>query len=147
MNQVATEIEIEIEPYGTNIPKIIFGIDNCQISVIEVNKKNILKFDDVLSKGRHFLFIEFFGKEEHDPDTAVLINRVTVESMTFDRFKWSSKYYPRYPKSYIESQNNPLPDYISNSTHLGWNGVWRFEFETPIFQWIHRIEHLGWLYD
>lgn len=147
MNLASTEIQIEIEPYGSTVPKIKFGIDDICLNTIEVDKKIILNFEEVLKQGKHNLFIDFFNKEEYDPDTAIIINRVTVESMTVDRFLWSNKYYPRYPQSYKDSQKCQLPEFLSHTTYLGWNGIWRFEFETPIFEWIHRLENLGWLYD
>lgn len=147
MSLESTEIQIEIEPYGSNIPKIKFGIDDKCLAIIDVDKKIILEFDEVLETGKHYILIDFFNKDEYDPDTAVIINNVTVEGMTLDRFKWANKYYPRYPKPYMNSQSGKLPEFLSHSTYLGWNGVWRFEFETPIFEWIHRLENLGWLYD
>lgn len=31
-------------------------------------------------------------------------------------------------------------------SYLGWNGMWKFQFEIPIFTWIHKLEGLGWIY-
>lgn len=147
MNLASTEFQIEIESYGSNIPKIKFGIDDTCLVTQEVTGKTHLNFDGVLKKGKHIAYIDFFNKEDTDPDTAVIINRVTVEGITVDRFLWSNKYYPRYPEGYKKSNADVLENVIACATYMGWNGVWKFEFETPIFEWIHRLENLGWLYD
>lgn len=142
-----TEFEIKLIPHGSVSPKINYGInDQVAGTVLELSVPMILRFNLDFEKGLQTVFIEFFNKTNNTPDTALEIDSVTFEGITVERFKWAGVYYPNYPEPWASSQTD-LPASRPSMTYLGWNGRWELTFDTPIFQWIHRLEHLGWIYD
>ena len=103
-----------------------------------------------LSVGLHSLTLEYTEKTNRDVDQAIEIDYIDFERITADRFVWAGEYTPNYPEPWASEQRAlgiELSERRSNVKFLGWNGVWRLDFETPIFSWIHRIENLGWVYD
>jgi hypothetical protein len=140
-----TIIDITVIPHGVTKPIITYGIDDCSINTLGLKEATTLNFCTDLSKGEHTIFIEFVNKTNFTPDLAIEISSVTIEGMTMDRFKWAGKYYPKYPEPWASAQQD-LPKVRDAMTYLGWNGRWTLTFSVPIFQWIHKVEHLGWIY-
>lgn len=136
---------VHIKPHGEVKPIITYGVDD-SINTITVDESMFLQFDLDLNQGEHVFFIEFMNKTNETPDMAVEILAVTIEGMTLDRFKWAGLYYPKYPEPWASMQTEVLPSVRSASTYLGWNGRWELAFSAPIFQWIHKLENLGWIY-
>jgi hypothetical protein len=141
----STRFEIEIVPHGPG-PTISYGLDRIA-NTVTVLEPMVLQVDQEILEGEHCFVIDFRNKTNDTPSMAVEITRVTVEGMTLDRFRWSSRYYPDYPEPWASEQKDPLPKYHDSATYLGWNGRWEFRFSAPIFKWIHRLENLGWIYD
>ena len=147
MEQFNTDFVITVKPHGEITPMIRCGLNELDSEYIKLTKETLLHFNVDLNRGSQKFLIEFNNKTNNTPDMAVEIVSVTFEGMTFDRFKWASKYYPDYPEPWASEQRDPLALYHNSCTYLGWNGIWVLEFETPIFTWIHQLEHLGWIYD
>lgn len=145
MEKFSTEIEIALRGHGSIRPIITFGINEEIFNEVEVSEY-LIKMNVELEKGLHKIFINFNNKINSTPDMAVEILYVKYEGMQLDRFKWANKYYPIYPEPWASQQKDPLPKYQTSATYLGWNGRIEFEFETPIYTWIHRLENLGWIY-
>lgn len=140
-----TEFSILVKPHGATAPHIRYGINN-NINEQYLDKPRLLEYSLDLSAGPQNFFIEFDNKTNDTSDMAVEIVAVTFEGLTLDRFRWANRYWPCYPEPWASEQTEPLPEFHSHATYLGWNGRWVLEFETPIFQWIHRLENLGWVY-
>lgn len=87
------------------------------------------------------LTVEHYNKSEHDPDTAVIIQKIQFFGISDPRFVWAGTYYPRYPDHYLDQQ--PVRH---GHSYLGWNGIYELKFQVPIFTWIHQTQDLGWLY-
>lgn len=87
------------------------------------------------------LSIEHFKKDNNDPTTAVIIKKISFFGIEDPRFIWAGVYKPDYPPHY---PNKVLE--LSNTTYLGWNGVWSLDFGVPVFTWIHQVQNLGWIY-
>lgn len=108
-----------------------------------------LQYRRVLAPGNHRLELQYHNMtkhSEHDLDMAVIIDRVTFQSLDYD-FKIHSKYLPRYPDIWLQQQvalGQP-PAHEIHSCYLGWNGTWFLDFQTPVYQWIHQRLDLGWL--
>jgi hypothetical protein len=142
-----TEFSIKLKPHGLVRPIITYGFKHLdEFNLLELQHDTTLDFNIDLQSGPIIFYIKFENKTNETPDMAVEIESVTFEGMTLDRFKWSNRYYPEYPEPWASEQSKPLPKFHRSSTYLGWNGQWELEFETPIFTWIHRLEHLGWIY-
>lgn len=140
-----TEITLKLQGHGQIKPKVTYGIDDRVLNCIELHD-NVLWLNEDLIQGSHILFLEFNNKTNDTPDMAVEIVSIAYEQYELDRFKWANKYYPTYPEPWASQQKEPLPKYQTSATYLGWNGRIEFEFETPIYTWIHRLENLGWIY-
>lgn len=141
-----TKLSVTLRPEGVFTPHIRYGIDQIDMPLILLTDITTLDFNVDLSSGTHKFILSFENKTNETHDQAVIIESITVEGMTLDRFKWAGKYYPVYPEPWASQQTEKLPTVIDSSTYLGWNGRWELEFSVPIFEWIHRIENLGWIY-
>lgn len=123
--------------YGLSIPD----------TTLKLTAPTVISFNQKLLSNDYKFTIELLNKTNITPNLAVIVDSIDICGITLDRVKWSSKFYPKYPEPWVSEQSDPLPEFHSGMTHLGWNGRWHFEFSVPIFQWIHRVEKLGWLYD
>ena len=144
----STLLEIELEPILAEnglVPVVRYGV-NSPDNTLVLDSKKIITIDRDLDQGNHQLLVEFTNKLPTSQSMAVLINRVTVEGITLDRVKWAGLYYPKYPQPWASTQQD-LPKVHYNCTHMGWSGSWELPFSTPIFKWIHQLDHLGWIYD
>jgi len=138
-----TRFSIKLIPHGS--PVITYGLDSARGETLELNAPAELQFDVDLATGPHVFYIDFRNKTNATPEMAVEIDSVTVEGITTDRMKWAGIYTPTYPEPWASTQTDLKPT-LPAATYLGWNGRWELPFTTPIFTWIHQIEHLGWIY-
>lgn len=145
----STQFSIELRPHysGSNAPYIEYTFNGQKQRIPLLSSSTILSFSPDLDAGAHEFVLDFYNKTDETPDMAVEIVNVSFEGMSLDRFKWNSRYYPRYPEPWASEQLQPLPEYQESATYLGWNGRWELYFETPIFTWIHKLENLGWIYN
>lgn len=103
-----------------------------------------------LLPGKHFLHLDFRNKQyrecTHDQDMAVEITAVRFQHLK-DDFKLHTVYAPDYPEPWASQQKQKgiELDTTIHSNYLGWNGRWSLEFNTPIYQWLHRKLNMGWL--
>ena len=100
--------------------------------------------------GSHQLTLEYVGKTNSDINQAIEIDYIDIEGIKADRFVWAGEYTPNYPEPWASEQRAlgiELAEKHRNFKFLGWNGIWRLDFEMPVFMWIHQIENLGWIYD
>jgi hypothetical protein len=141
-----TDISIQLSPEGITKPIITYGVDNQNINTITIDETMSITFSLDFVEGTHSVFLDFANKTNNTADMALIIDSVTIEGMTLDRFKWAGLYYPDYPEPWASEQTELLPKVRTNSTYLGWNGRWELPFTAPIFTWIHNLENLGWLY-
>jgi hypothetical protein len=140
-----TQFKIGLVPHGT--PCINYGLDGVAANNgLTISEPCELSFDVDLAGGAHEFYIDFYNKTNATPEQAVEIAWVEFEGLRLDRFKWSSSYRPVYPEPWASQQTEVLPEVHTSMTYLGWNGRWTLHFETPIFTWIHQLEHLGWIY-
>lgn len=146
MKEFETEFSIQLKPHGSSIPVISYGIDKETRQTIQVTDIITLSFVEKFTIGPHEFFLIFDNKTNDKHDMAVEILNVSVEGITLDRFKWSSIYTPTYPEPWASQQKTVLPKDHQSATYLGWNGIWKFQFDIPVFSWIHELENLGWIY-
>lgn len=130
---------------------------NGQVKDVTVDKDMTVSFVTEAQQGDLFtLSIEHYGKipDDHDTinnlDTAVIVDRITLNGIDSRRFVWEGIYEPQYDESYVEEYRRngiELQSKIRYCNYLGWNGVWSMQFTAPVFTWIHNLENLGWIYD
>ena len=146
MEKYNTNFSILLKPHGSTSPKITYKLNNLVLDTIVLDHENRLYFSLDLPQGNNKFEIIFMNKVNDTPDMAVEILEVEIEDIVVDRFKWASRYYPLYPEPWASQQTDPLPEFQSSATYMGWNGKWELNFEVPIFTWIHQLENLGWIY-
>jgi hypothetical protein len=147
-----TKIIIDLEPtFYKECPRICWGVDGTQHDV-ELHTSTQLVVDQAFETGKHCVEIFFYNKSSEDSvhpvDKAVIIKSISVEGLSTTKIS-QGIYCPEFPEPWASqqvSQGINLFETYKSSTYLGWNGRWRFEFESPIYQWIHKTENLGFYY-
>jgi len=132
-------------------PRIKLGInDNLEeVSLIETSE---FKFIQNLNSGNHILTIEFLNKTDDDSqldsgrDKAVIIDKIAFFGISDPKFVWNGNYKPLYPEPWASQQLTLPSEILQSHNYLGWNGVWKLEFQMPIFTWMHQVQDLGWIY-
>ena len=132
------KLQVTLEPVGQ--PWVCVSADDWGQTkqLVETEKFNL---EFYAGKGVRDLKIEHFKKADNDPTTAVIIKKISFFGIEDPRFIWAGTYRPNYPDHYPEK----IPE-LTNTTYLGWNGVWSLNLSVPVFTWIHQVQNLGWLY-
>ena len=146
MQKYNTEFKIQLQSHGDTPVHIRHGLGDTDSDLI-ITGSEILRLGHDLFAGPQKFILDFHNKTDADPAQALEIVSVSFEGFTLDRFKWNSRYYPAYPEPWASEQTEPLPEYQSSATYLGWNGRWILYFDVPVITWIHKLENLGWIYD
>ena len=128
---------IELRPIGCPWVQVSAPGYCQQFQLTEPRKINLC----FQAQGRSEIAVAQFDKADLDPSTAVEIVSVSFFGIQHPKFAWAGIYYPDYPP-HLQGQPKSLPA----QTYLSWNGVWRLEFDTPVFTWMHQTLDLGWIY-
>lgn len=147
-------IQLVVDPvYCNDWPHVTIGLDQQVFFEGKLDKQYVLSIDKTFSTVDHSLWIELKYKTARNTtsskDQAVIIKSLSFENIESDRFVWHANYIPQYPEPWASEQKAQsiiLEPVIQNTRYLGWNGIWKLDFQLPIFTWIHRLENLGWLY-
>jgi len=132
------------------VPRVSIKLDNKVLYDIEVAGTESITIEKSLSLGDHCLVIHFYNKNPKESgyayDMAVLIKHIRFQHINYD-FHLLSKYFPEYPQEFINEQRQQGKEWPESilSNHLGWNGKYVIDFQTPVYQWIHEKLDLGWL--
>ena len=132
------------------VPKVLIKIDNEMICDKEILGEESIHIEKKISIGDHRLEIHFYNKNlkesGYSNEMAILIKHIRFQHIKKD-FHFLSKYSPEYPHEFItgqQKQGKEWPESIL-SNHLGWNGKYIINFQTPIYRWLHKNLNLGWL--
>lgn len=132
------------------VPKVVISVDDEVVSDVPVSQAQTFLIERELPIGKHKVEIYFHNKNYresgYNKEMAVLVKHIKFQHVDKD-LHHLSKYVPEYPESFIveqRKQGNEWPESLI-SNHLGWNGKYIVEFETPIYKWLHKKLHLGWL--
>jgi hypothetical protein len=146
------ECSLWLQPVWHNDPpRIKLGI-NDNLEEVSLTIPTEFKFIQRLDSGVHSLTIEFLNKTDADSqldlglDKAVIIDRIAFFGISDPKFVWKGNYKPLYPEPWASQQSTSLPVVLQSQNYLGWNGVWKLEFQMPIFTWMHQVQDLGWIY-
>lgn len=132
------------------VPRITIKLDNTIVYDIEVAGTKSINIKENLTLGDHRLEIHFYNKNPKESgyanDMAVLIKHIRFQHIKYD-FHLLSKYFPEYPQEFINEQRQQGKEWPESilSNHLGWNGKYVIDFQTPVYQWLHEKLDLGWL--
>jgi hypothetical protein len=144
---MATNLQfaLTIEPVGYegHWPEFYIKINNVFQDMGILTEEQTYNFDVALEDGVHSINVGFTNKVNTDTivienkivaDKAVIVKSVTIEGYALDDFLYRAVY-------------SPLGHEQSHSSYLSWNGNWALEITTPIFTWLHKTQHLGWIYE
>lgn len=150
-----TQIKVYVTPIWHEEPPmcaIHFSKDIFFKEIITESK--IYSYEEYLPHGNYDITIEFLNKKNSDnvngKDKAIRIDKIIFNNIESKKFVWQGIYQPIYPEPWLSQQKKlgklhaPI---LTEQTYLGWNGIWRLTYSTPIFTWIHKIENLGWIYE
>ena len=134
--------------YPVNIRILLRTVNSprCRITIMDQKKDLTVKGDTwveftLQGHGTTTLNIEHYNKQDSDPTTALIIEQIQFNEITDPKFVWAGVYRPNYPIHLTGDHE------LKYHNYLGWNGVWRLDFNVPIYTWIHKTLDLGWIYD
>lgn len=105
-----------------------------------------IEFDASVAEGKNALQIILLNKESRDTildnngtiieDLILEIDSIEIDEISIDNLKWTlSKYYPIYPIEYTDKIQKSVTE-VLECVHLGWNGTWELEFDSPFYVWL-----------
>ena len=152
VNEFNINVQLGLTPvYHDQLPKVIVRAGGQQLQVW-LDQPRVFEFEYTASD-HSWIEVEFLNKTDSDTvlatglDKAVKIDFVSFFGIQDPKFIWAGQYTPVYPEPWF-SEQQPRPNYtVNNTSYLGWNGVWRLDFDVPVFTWIHQIQSHGWLYN
>lgn len=151
MKKYEIKIKILIDPiYLKTAPYVVCGIDQTIFYQQNVEKFEEFIIKDLLSAGPHRFFLQLTNKNyiesKKDKDMHVKIKKISFQNID-ENFHYFSKYRPEYPDQWLKQQKDLGKEWPKEilSDHIGWNGTYYVDFETPIYKWIHKKCNLGWL--
>jgi hypothetical protein len=69
----------------------------------------------------------------------VTLDKIYLDDINLSKICYQAKYYPIYPEPWISEQRDigvEWPEYLTGVSSWGWNGVWKLDYETPIYTWL-----------
>lgn len=136
--------------WHADAPEILLGVDNSIIYAGKLFANTTFTVDQIMNAGQHEIWVEFINKQDGDTvgdlDKAVIIEQITFNNISDQKFIWAGSYRPDYPEPWASQQTNLLP-VLDHQNYLGWNGKWTLTFDIPVFTWMHKTLDLGWIYD
>ena len=142
---MATEVRICVTLVPVGEPWVaVSTIDTCRRQ--QLTEPTKFEFEYMADCVDQFLSVRHFGKNNQDPNTAVIVKDVGFFGISDPKFVWQGRYCPEYPEPWL-SQQWPRPKHtLTNVDYLGWNGTWTLQFTAPVFTWIHQVQNLGWIH-
>lgn len=141
-----TDFAITVEPvYEDLAPQAQISIDG-ELETLILTTAHTCVYSLDLTEGSHCITVALINKPKNDRYQAIKITRIEFEGISTSNMRYAAKYYPTYPEPWFSQQQVKPSACLMGSDYLGWNGTWQLEFTVPIFTWIHKLEHLGWIY-
>lgn len=150
----STEIKLKLKPVLTaGYPYCKVRIGNEVIYDSYLKDSTDISYKKEFDKSTQFLEIHFNNKTDADStestDKAIIIESIEINNFKSKKFIWEGIYEPKYPKIwYLEQvKKGTTPSkQLKNCSYLGWNGVYRLEFDVPAYTWIHKVLDFGMIY-
>jgi hypothetical protein len=139
------KFSITLKPvgYDNHWPEFYLKLDNQHMASGVLHEQQTYNYDSDLENGPHSIIVGFTNKNDDDTllvngqmvaDKAIIVESISIEGYKFDDFLYQAQYYP------VDKE-------VMQSSYISWNGEWRLDITTPIFTWLHRVQHLGWVYE
>lgn len=134
-------------------PEIDVLIDNQVVQSHVVDQANYhIRFRHVMSFGPHRLQIRYKNKTNDQTrqlangeyqSQLVHIDKIKLDNIDLRNIVWHTcRFQPEYPEPWASQQlaaGNILEKELVGEIHLGHNGLWTFEFTSPIYMFL-----VGW---
>lgn len=151
MKKYDIKIKIIVESNYLDIaPYIICGIGTNIFLQQSIKSSQEIIIEDKLIAGSHRFFLKLTNKNydisKKEKDMHIKIKHIGFQDIE-DNFHYFSKYKPEYPTEWVQQQKEIGKEWTETilSDHIGWNGTYYIDFETPIYRWMHKKLNLGWL--
>lgn len=144
-DHVKVEIDLSCDYWNYNPFDVSVFIDDEEIFAGEIEEKTTVTADVKDDENKHKIKLVLSGKTMHDTVTdgngGPIINDVllNVHDIRFDDISVGQCVHT-YSVYKPEEENAP-EELVKNCVNLGWNGVWEFPFEMPIYIWL--LENLN----
>lgn len=146
-------VKLKLTPVFTKTtPVIVLSVDGIEYFHGPLEETRLFDLDLLLTNRQHRILLNFTNKDYLEFNQYGKDMHVLIESCIFENYPKNlihcSKYKPQYPEPWASEQKNlgiDLKEVLNSTNYLGWNGEWVFEFETPIYRWLHKTLNLGWL--
>jgi hypothetical protein len=155
---MATEkLKIKLELYATMwdkppVAEILIGNKSYfhnDITGTE-DKPNLIEFEHEFEEGKSYeLMIKRTGKVRNQTviddkgdilkDQLLHIKKIEIDEIDIGALVYEGVYTPEYPEPWATQQKesgNDLRDSFKNVTQMGFNGTWRFKFDSPFYMWL-----------
>jgi len=140
MEKIALRLEYD-HTWIDHPMQIITKIDDRVINVdVSGSRSTIIKKTVKLANDDHTLFLEISGK--NDANTIVDDNGNVIESSLIFIKSFSLNEIELLPLLYHGDKfqtfyiNNNPNQCINKLTEIGFNGTWKFNFKTPLYEWL-----------
>ena len=114
------------------------------------DKPTIIEFEAELEEGKKYdLIINRHGKSKNQTvvndkgdllkDQLLHIKKIEIDEIDLGGLVYEGMYTPNYPEPWATQQRESgqdLRDSFKNVTQMGFNGEWRFTFESPFYMWL-----------
>ena len=130
-----------------NSPDAIVTFNNDVIYAGKIYNPTVITIDQQLPANDYRLMIEHINKDNLDNSTALIVDSITFNRISDNKFVWAGTFFPNYPEPWASEQKNSLKTQLPAHNYLGWNGKWVLIFSLPVFTWMHKTLDLGWIYD
>ena len=113
------------------------------------SKPNIIEFEYEMDEKEYSLVINRSGKGKNQTivndkgdilkDQLLHIKSINIDEIDIGALVFEGEYTPKYPEPWATQQResgNDLKDSLKNVTTMGFDGEWRFTFNSPFYMWL-----------
>jgi len=136
---VKIEIDLSCNFWNYNPFNVAVMIDDKEIFNNKIEEKITIKSTADLDDGNHTIQLKLSGKTDEDTviddknesilkDVILNVHDIRFDDISVGKNLWSnSSYYPDLDR---------VLDSTKHHVNLGLNGIWKFNFETPVYIWL-----------
>ena len=112
-------------------------------------KPTIIEFEAEFEENKSYeLVINRSGKDKYQTviedgnivkDQLLSIKSIEIDELDIGSLVYEGVYTPKYPEPWATQQRESgqdLKDSIKNVTKMGFDGEWKFKFESPFYMWL-----------
>jgi hypothetical protein len=130
---ISLPLIIVVSPhYQTQIPKCTIHVNGMAWQG-ELTDSVVKKFSIPLLAPIDIVIILEDKNYNIDHTTAVIVDSIEIDGCELIQ-------YTSDCTSYVNDHK-----YTQHTTHIGFNGVWKFSIAEPFYRWHHRVSGNGWL--